>query len=99
MIGPLIFTSINIVMAATILYLLLPPNDLGFSPSLAVFALAIVAGVAGHVPSGIGVFEIIVITALPASVPVGQAAAGLLLYRLIYYLFPFVLALVLLSLN
>lgn len=97
--GQLLFTAIDILMAATVLYLLLPPNDMGFATFLAVFAAAIFAGVASHVPGGVGVFETIIITALPASVPVDQAAAGLLLYRLIYYLVPFALALVLLALS
>lgn len=97
--GQLLFTAIDILMAATVLYLLLPPNDMGFATFLAVFAAAIFAGVASHVPGGVGVFETIIITALPASVPVDQAAAGLLLYRLIYYLVPFGLALVLLALT
>lgn len=97
--GQLLFTAIDILMAATVLYLLLPPNDMGFATFLAVFSAAIFAGVASHVPGGVGVFETIIITALPASVPVDQAAAGLLLYRLIYYLVPFALALVLLALT
>jgi|TARA_R100001143_G_scaffold20371_2_gene21879 phosphatidylglycerol lysyltransferase len=99
MTGQLLFTALDILMAATVLYLLLPPNDMGFATFLAVFAAAIFAGVASHVPGGVGVFETIIITALPASVPVDQAAAGLLLYRLIYYLVPFGLALVLLALT
>ncbi len=97
--GQLVFTAIDILMAATVLYLLLPPNDMGFATFLAVFAAAIFAGVASHVPGGVGVFETVIITALPASVPVDEAAAGLLLYRLIYYLVPFALALVLLALT
>ncbi|WP_340109157.1 bifunctional lysylphosphatidylglycerol flippase/synthetase MprF [Pikeienuella sp. HZG-20] len=97
--GQFIFTAIEIVMAATVLYLLLPASALGFATFLAVFAAAILAGVASHVPGGVGVFETIIIAALPASVPVEQAAAGLLLYRLIYYLAPFSLALVLLALS
>ena len=97
--GQLLFTAIDIVMAATVLYLLLPPNDMNFATFLAVFAAAIFAGVASHVPGGVGVFETIIITALPPSVPVDQAAAGLLLYRLIYYLVPFALALVLLAIS
>ena len=97
--GQLLFTAIDILMAATVLYLLLPSNDMGFATFLAVFAAAIFAGVASHVPGGVGVFETIIITALPASVPVDQAAAGLLLYRLIYYLVPFALALILLALT
>ena len=71
--GQLLFTAIDIVMAATVLYLLLPPNDMNFATFLAVFAAAIFAGVASHVPGGVGVFETIIITALPSSVPVDQA--------------------------
>lgn len=99
MAGQLLFTATDILMAATVLYLLLPANDMGFATFLAVFAAAIFAGVASHVPGGVGVFETIIIAALPASIPVDQAAAGLLLFRLIYYLVPFALALVLLALT
>lgn len=99
MAGQFLFTAIDIMMAAIVLYLLLPASDLGFATFLAVFAAAIFAGVASHVPGGVGVFETVIIAALPASVPVDQAAAGLLLYRLIYYLVPFALALVLLALS
>jgi len=97
--GQLLFTATEILMAATVLYLLLPPNDMGFATFLAVFAAAILIAIASHVPGGVGVFETIIIAALPASVPVDQAAAGLLLYRLIYYLLPFALALVILALS
>ena len=55
--GQLAFTAIDILLAATTLYLLLPPSDLGFATFLAVFAAAILAGVASHVPGGVGVFE------------------------------------------
>jgi len=97
--GQIVFTLIDICLAATVLYILLPPNDIGFLTFLAVFAVAGMAGVLSHVPGGIGVFESVVIAALPSSIPVSQAAAALLLYRLIYYLVPFAIALVLLSLN
>ncbi|MGR3572597.1 bifunctional lysylphosphatidylglycerol flippase/synthetase MprF [Brevirhabdus sp.] len=99
MAGQLGFTAVDLLLAATTLYLLLPPNDLGFATFLAVFAAGVMAGVLSHVPGGVGVFETVIIAALPASVPVDQAAAGLLLYRLIYYLLPFGLALVMLSLS
>lgn len=99
MLGQLGFTAIDLLLAATTLYLLLPPNDLGFVTFLAVFAAGMAAGVLSHIPGGVGVFETVIIAALPASVPVEQAAAGLLLYRLIYYLVPFALALVVLSVS
>ena len=44
---------------------------------------AMMVGVLSHVPGGVGVFETVVIGTLPADVPVGDAAAALLLFRLI----------------
>lgn len=93
------FTGIDVTMSAMTLYLLLPSSDLGFATFLAIFAAATMAGVASHVPGGVGVFESVVVAALPATIPVEQAAAALLLYRAIYYLAPFALALALLALN
>ncbi len=94
-----VFTAADLVLAAITLYLLLPPSDLGFATFLAVFAAAIMAGVVSHVPGGVGVFETVIIAALPTSVPVEQAATGLLLFRMIYYLVPFGVALVILALT
>lgn len=99
MLGQLVFTGIDILLAGTALFVLLPPSDLGFATFMAVFAAAVFAGVLSHVPGGVGVFETVILAALPASVPLDQAAAGLLLYRLIYYLVPFVAALVILALS
>lgn len=94
-----VFTATDLLLAAVTLYLLLPPSDLSFATFLAVFAAAIMAGVVSHVPGGVGVFETVIIAALPASVPVEQAATGLLLFRMIYYLVPFGVALVILALT
>lgn len=92
------FTATELLMAALVLYLLLPGGALPFANLLVVFAIATMAGVASHVPGGVGVFESIVIAALPAAVPLDQAVTGLLLFRLIYFLLPFLLALAGLSL-
>ncbi|MFW2543909.1 bifunctional lysylphosphatidylglycerol flippase/synthetase MprF [Primorskyibacter sp. 2E107] len=99
MAGQFIFTGVDLMLAAITLYLLLPPVDLGFATFLAVFAAAVMAGVISHVPGGVGVFETVIIAALPPSVSVEQAATGLLLFRLIYYLVPFCVALVILALT
>jgi len=98
MLRQLLITSVDICMAALALHLLLPTGSLPFANMLAVFAVATMVGVASHVPGGIGVFESVVIAALPSSVPVNDAVTALLLFRLIYFLLPFVLALLLLSL-
>jgi phosphatidylglycerol lysyltransferase len=96
--GQVVFSICDIGFSALALYLLLPTGDLGFLTFVAVFAIATMAGVISHVPGGIGVFETVVLAALPANVPLPEAAAALLLYRITYFLVPFVLAMVALSL-
>lgn len=98
MAGQFLFTAGETLFSALALYLLLPSDGVGFATFLAVFAAAVMAGVVSHVPGGIGVFETVIIAALPSTVQVGEAAAGLLMFRLIYYLVPFALAVVLLAL-
>lgn len=68
----------DIGFSALTLYLLLPASDVGFVMFLAVFAVAVMAGVLSHVPGGIGVFETVVIAAMPAGTSVGALAAALL---------------------
>lgn len=95
--GQILFSLGDICFSALTLYLFLPASDLGFFTFLAVFAAATMAGIISHVPGGIGVFETVVIAAMAAGVPVEKVAAALLLYRLIYYLLPFLAALVVLA--
>ncbi|WP_185958552.1 bifunctional lysylphosphatidylglycerol flippase/synthetase MprF [Paracoccus laeviglucosivorans] len=88
----------DITFSALTLYILLPVTEIGFPTFLAVFSAAMMAGVLSHVPGGVGVFESVIIAAMPAGTPIDKVAAGLLLFRLVYYLFPFALALILLAL-
>lgn len=99
LLGQLLFSAVDTVMAALTLYVLLPAGAPDFFTFLAVFAAATMAGVISHVPGGIGVFESLIIASLPAAVPLEQAAAALLLYRMIYYLVPFALAMIFVALN
>ncbi|MFZ5710840.1 MAG: bifunctional lysylphosphatidylglycerol flippase/synthetase MprF [Pseudomonadota bacterium] len=96
--GQILFSLGDIGFSALTLYLVLPAPDLGFLTFLAVFAAATMAGIVSHVPGGIGVFETVVIAAIPAGIPVDEVAAALLLYRLVYYLLPFLAALAVLAL-
>lgn len=99
MAGQIGFTILDITLAAATLYVLMPTGNLDFATFVAVFAAATMAGVLSHVPGGVGVFESVVIASLPADVPIQHAAAALLLFRIIYYLVPFAIALVLLALS
>ncbi|MBC2666819.1 bifunctional lysylphosphatidylglycerol flippase/synthetase MprF [Novosphingobium flavum] len=87
---------IDLALSALALFLLLPPGG-AFAGFFPVYALAILAGLASHAPGGVGVFEAVMLAgARPAAGWAGAAlAAALLAYRAIYYLVPFVFALLL----
>jgi len=97
--GQLLITAADTTMAALTLYILLPAGAPDFVTFLAIFSVAVMAGVLSHVPGGIGVFETLILVSMPAAVPVEQAAAALVLYRIIYYLVPFALALIVVATN
>lgn len=94
--GQMGFSVLDIGFAGTTLFLLLPDSTLGIAGFLAIFAVALVIGVLSHVPGGIGVFEAVMLTALTPFMPVEQVTAALVVYRLVYYLVPFLLGTVLL---
>lgn len=87
----------DICFSALALYLLLPGTTPDFPTFLAVFAAATMAGVVSHVPGGVGVFETVLLAALAGGSDMESVAAALLLFRIIYYLLPFGLALLSLS--
>ena len=97
--GQLIVTLIDIAAASFALWVLLPAGKPDYAIFVAVYAAATMVGVLSHVPGGVGVFETVVIATLPSAVPVGDAAAALLVFRAIYYLVPFLLAFLLVALN
>ncbi len=99
LLGQLFFSVVDTTMAAATLYILLPEGGPDFITFLAVFAVAMVAGVASHVPGGVGVFEGIIVAAMPGEMPVAKLAAALLLFRMTYYILPFVLAMIVVALN
>jgi phosphatidylglycerol lysyltransferase len=86
---------IDLAISALVLWFLLPA---GSHVSLLIFAgaysAAMTAAVVSHVPGGIGVFESLVVLALPA-VPADQLIGSLLAWRAVYYLLPLLVAAVL----
>ncbi|GMU68133.1 MAG: hypothetical protein AMXMBFR37_04660 [Steroidobacteraceae bacterium] len=83
---------VDLSVAAAVLWVLLPDSaDLDFATFAGVYALGIVGGVLSQVPGGLGVFEAILLLALPG-VPAPQLLGALLAYRGIYYLAPLALA-------
>ncbi|CAN1494845.1 COG0392 Predicted integral membrane protein [Rhabdaerophilaceae bacterium] len=87
----------DVSAGAAVLWVLLPPDvHVPFAVMLVAYVFAVVLGIASHAPGGIGVFEATMFLALPG-VPHNDLLGALLVYRLVYYILPFVLALVLLG--
>ena len=95
--GQTVLGVIDVCMGAAVLYVLLPAgHGLDFLSFAAVYSFACILGIASHAPGGIGVFEATMLKAIPS--PSQEALlASLLLYRIFYYVAPFVLALALLG--
>lgn len=86
---------VDICLVASILYLLLPASaGIAFLPFLAVYLASVLVGVLSHVPAGLGVLESMLLLLLP-HVPPEQLLAAVLIYRVIYEVIPFVVALAL----
>lgn len=95
--GAILIGVCDTALAALALWVLLPASaDVTFTAFLIVFVLATVLGVLSHVPGGLGVFEAVILLALP-TVPPAEAIGTLALFRVIYYIAPFILATVLLA--
>ena len=97
--GQTVLGVVDVSLAAGVLYVLLPPgHGVDFLSFAAIYSLAVILGIASHAPGGIGVFEATMLRAIPA--PSQEALlASLLLFRIFYYLAPFILALALLGAN
>ncbi len=81
------------------MYMLLPnePN-IGFITLLVVFVSATLLGFASHAPGGLGVFDAAMLVAL-WQFQKEDLVAGLLIFRVLYYLAPFAIALTILGLR
>ena len=90
----LIAAPAELLGAAGIIYFALPEaGNPGYFVVLAVFLASFSAALASHAPGGLGVFEIIFLTAMP-DIPKAQVLAALLVFRLFYLILPLLFALV-----
>jgi phosphatidylglycerol lysyltransferase len=89
----------DIAVASAALLVLLPPDVWHHYPDfLVAYVVAVVVSLLAHAPGGIGVFEAVVLVTLP-EVDKPSLISALILYRLIYYWGPLLIALALLGLN
>jgi phosphatidylglycerol lysyltransferase len=85
--------------STAVLWWLLPPQaDMGYLTFVGAYAAAVTAGIISHVPGGLGVFETVIVFALP-DVPVSSLVGSMLIYRAVYYLAPLMVATLLFGLK
>jgi Predicted integral membrane protein len=96
-VAQMLIGAVDVCAGAAVLFVLLPGgHNIGFETFVAIYIFAVMLGVASHAPGGLGVFEATILLAL-SSYPREPILGALLLYRLCYYLVPFVVALALLG--
>jgi uncharacterized membrane protein YbhN (UPF0104 family) len=102
--GPLTLLQIVIGIAdlaccALAMYVLVPSDpNIGFITLSVIFVSATLLGFASHSPGGLGVFDAAMLVAL-WQFNKEQLLAGLLLFRLLYYITPFAIALAVLGIR
>jgi uncharacterized membrane protein YbhN (UPF0104 family) len=79
------------------MYMLVPDEPyIGFVTLAVIFVASTLLGFASHSPGGLGVFDAAMLVAL-WQFDTEDLLAGLLLFRLLYYLVPFAISLVILG--
>jgi glycosyltransferase 2 family protein len=100
--GPMTLVQIvlgilDLACCALAMYWLVPDEPhLGFIPVAVIFVAATLLGFASHAPGGLGVFDATMMVAL-WQFDKEDLLAGLLLFRLLYYIIPFILSLLILG--
>jgi phosphatidylglycerol lysyltransferase len=89
----IVLSIADLCLAAAVLYLCFPfAHGADYPHVLAVFVVALTAGFISHVPGGLGVFDTIVLVGLRDHVPGDAILAGLLVFRVVYFLLPLLVA-------
>jgi uncharacterized membrane protein YbhN (UPF0104 family) len=102
--GPLTLLQIligivDLTCCALAMYMLVPNEPhIEFIDVAVIFITATLLGFASHSPGGLGVFDAAMLIAL-WEFDAEELLAGLLIFRLLYYIFPFILALAVLGIR
>jgi uncharacterized membrane protein YbhN (UPF0104 family) len=81
------------------MYVLVPDEpQIGFITVAVIFVSATLLGFASHAPGGLGVFDAAMLVAL-WQFDREELLAGLLLFRLLYYIVPFIFAVIILGIR
>lgn len=88
-----VIAAVDWTAASMTLWALLPPSPhLPLPMVLGAFLLAQTAGLASHLPGGLGVFETAIVLLLCPPLDAHDVAGSLIAFRAVYYLLPLILA-------
>ena len=85
-------SSADWLLAASVFYVLLPEHAAPFAAVVGAFLAAQLLGLLSHLPGGAGVFEGLIVVLLRPYLASAELIGPLLLYRAVYYLLPFAVA-------
>lgn len=90
---------IEILLASAILWFLIPGASIENYPIIFIaYLLAFISVLITHAPGGVGVLELTILT-IVTDIDNSALIAGLLLFRLIFHIIPFILSIIILTLN
>jgi uncharacterized membrane protein YbhN (UPF0104 family) len=90
--GQLFVSGVDWLVMASILKLLLPADSVAYFDLLRLLFVAQFAGMVSQVPGGLGVFESLMVAALTSALSAESVLSTLLVYRVLYFFGPLVLA-------
>ena len=85
---------LNWSLMGLIIFTLLPEGKVSYPTVLGILLIGAIAGVITHIPAGLGVLETIFIALLQHQLSKGTILAALIGYRVIYFLIPLGIAVV-----
>ncbi len=94
--GQMLGSLVDICLAAATMYILLPEMELSYFEFLPLFLAAMLSGLASTVPGGLGVIEAVMLVMLREQSDQAAILGGLLAYRVVYYLIPLAVGVLLL---
>ena len=89
--GILFWALVDTVTAAAAMFVMLPADSISFAAFYPVFMVATGAALMSNTPGGLGPFEVVLLSALPA-VSVEAALTAILAHCIVYYVIPACLA-------
>lgn len=97
-VAQMLVAQADFLLAASTLYVLLPDEvAIDFFPFVAIFLLAVFVALVSHVPGGLGVLELVLVTMLPGGSH--ELVGALIAFRIIYYLLPLMLGVIAVSIG